>query len=139
MDNQATTTKPKRIQTVGRRRKAVARVRLSTGVGQITVNGKPVNEYFRGEIAQKEYMKPFEITKTVGKYSASVLVAGGGFSSQLEALVHGISRALNDIDKEAFRLPLKKAGLLTRDSRSRERRKYGLAQGARAKKQSPKR
>src|SRR3989338_5454641 len=87
------------FQAVGRRREAVARVRLFKGQGQLTVNGKPIAEYFTGLIAQKLYQKPFELTKTTGEISGSVKVACGGYNSQLEATVHGISRALQIIDK----------------------------------------
>lgn len=123
---------------VGRRKEAVARVRLSPGNGQIMINGKPVVEYFSGPILQKIYSKPLEITKTAGKYAISVKVAGGGQVSQLGAVVHGIARAIAKTSPE-LRTILKKEGLLTRDARAKERRKYGNAQKARAKKQSPKR
>lgn len=123
---------------VGRRKEAVARVRLSGGNGQITVNGRPITEYFKGMILQKIYSRPFEISKTTGKYSISVKVEGGGQVSQLGAVIHGISRAIAK-ESPAFRTALKREGYLTRDARVRERRKYGLAQKARAKKQSPKR
>lgn len=126
------------INTVGRRKEAIARVRLLSGGGQITVNGKPVGEYFAGVIFQKLYSKPFEVTKTVGKYSVTVKVEGGGTTSQLGAVIHGISRALAKENAD-FRTLIKKEGLLTRDARVKERRKYGNAQKARAKKQSPKR
>lgn len=127
-------------QAVGRRKEAVARVRLFPGQGQMTVNGLPISQYFRGPIAQKKYQKPFELTKTLGQLTGSIKVVGGGFSSQLDATIHGIARALQSGDKkEANRPALKKAGLLTRDPRAKERRKYGLAHAARAKKQSPKR
>jgi small subunit ribosomal protein S9 len=124
---------------VGRRKAAIARVRLEANAGQLTVNGKLINEYFTGPIFQKAYQKPFEVTKTLGKYSGSILVSGGGTMSQLGAVVHGITRALSASDVESFRKLLKVEGLLTRDPRVRERRKYGNAQKARAKKQSPKR
>lgn len=127
------------IQTVGRRKEAVARVRLFSGQGQMTVNGKPVAEYFRGLAAQNAYQKPFLLTNTLGKYTATVKVLGGGTSSQLGAVVHGVARALALIDEKVFRQTLKSNGLLTRDPRAKERRKYGLAHAARAKKQSPKR
>jgi len=129
----------KNSQAVGRRKEAVARVRLFPGQGQLTVNGKPIAEYFTGLISQKKYQRPFELTKTWGKYTGTIKVLGGGSSSQLDAVVHGIARALNVIDRETHRPALKSAGLLTRDARVRERRKYGLAHAARAKKQSPKR
>lgn len=132
-------TVPTFTQAIGRRKEAVARVRLFPGQGQLTINGKPIGEYFSGQISQRAYQRPFEITKTLGKYTGTVKVVGGGASSQLDAVVHGISRALNVIDKELHRPVLKSAGLLTRDARVKERRKYGLAHAARAKKQSPKR
>lgn len=127
------------VQAVGRRREAVARVRLFKGQGQLTVNGKPIAEYFTGLIAQKRYAWPFELTKTTGEISGSVKVVGGGFHSQLEATIHGIARALQVLDKDKHRPILKANKLLTRDARARERRKFGLAGKARAKKQSPKR
>src|SRR3989344_8574350 len=111
-------------QAVGRRREAVARVRLFKGQGQLTVNGKPIAEYFKGLVNQKLYQQPFELTKTLGELSGSVKVVGGGFSSQLDATIHGISRALQVLDKDKHRGILKFNGLLTRDSRSRERRKF---------------
>lgn len=139
-DKQTTAGKPalNHFQAVGRRREATARVRLFKGQGQLTVNGKPISEYFAGLISQKLYQKPFELTKTLGQLSGSVKVVGGGFSSQLDATIHGISRALQILEVK-HRGILKSNGLLTRDSRSRERRKFGLAGKARAKKQSPKR
>ncbi|MBI3103396.1 30S ribosomal protein S9 [Candidatus Daviesbacteria bacterium] len=126
------------VNTVGRRKEAVARVRISPGQGQITVNGKPIAQYFAGAIFQKIYQKPLEITKTVGKYTISAKVTGGGRVSQLEAVIHGVSRALAKVEP-TLRTVLKKEGLLTRDARVKERRKYGHAGKARAKKQSPKR
>lgn len=126
------------ITTVGRRKEAVARVRLSPGKGQILVNGKPISEYFSGLVLQKRYSRPLEITDTAGKYAISVKVAGGGQVSQLAAVIHGIARAIAKVSPD-LRTTLKKNGFLTRDARVKERRKYGLAQKARAKKQSPKR
>ncbi|MBI2600706.1 30S ribosomal protein S9 [Candidatus Daviesbacteria bacterium] len=124
--------------SIGRRKEAVARVRLVSGKGTVTVNGKPIHEYFSGPIFQKKYTRPIEITQTNDKYAFSVKVEGGGVISQLSAVVHGIARAIALADP-AKRSDLKKAGLLTRDARVKERRKYGLAHKARAKKQSPKR
>lgn len=126
-------------QAVGRRKEAIARVRILPGKGQSTVNSMPISEYFKGMLAQKAYQKPFELTQTLGKYVASIKVFGGGSTSQLNATVHGMAKALKLIDPEKFRPILKKAGFLTRDARVKERRKYGLAHKARAKKQSPKR
>lgn len=127
-----------RIQAVGRRKEAVAKVRLSSGNGKITVNAKPISEYFRGVIYEKRYFNPFEITKTSGQFDASIKVIGGGRNGQLDAVVHGISRAISKISLD-FRTSLKRAGLLTRDPRAKERRKFGHAGKARAMKQSPKR
>ena len=124
--------------TVGRRKEAIARVRISPGQGQVSVNGKPIAEYFAGPIFQKKYQRPIEITSLVGKYTISAKVVGGGVMSQLDAVVHGIARAIAKAQPE-LRTLLKKDGLLTRDARVKERRKYGNAQKARAKKQSPKR
>ena len=131
--------KPTYVQSVGRRKEAVARVRVMAGEGPVIVNGKPIGEYFKGVVFQKKYEAPFVVTKTFGKYKATVKVVGGGVVSQLGAVVHGLARAIEKTDKETFRVSLKAAGLLTRDSRSRERRKMGLGGKARAKKQSPKR
>lgn len=124
--------------TVGRRKEAVARVRILPGQGQIIINGKPITEYFSGVLFQKKYQKPLEITKTEGKYTISAKVTGGGRVSQVDAFVHGISRAIAKAEP-ALRTILKKEGFLTRDARVKERRKYGHAQKARAMKQSPKR
>ncbi|HET9947014.1 MAG TPA: 30S ribosomal protein S9, partial [Patescibacteria group bacterium] len=103
------------------------------------VNEMPIEHYFSGPIAKATYMKPLEVTDTVGKYAITVRVAGGGNSGQLDALIHGISRALSALDVVKFRPALKAAGLLTRDPRTRERRKVGTGGKARRKKQSPKR
>ena len=97
-----------------------------------------MSEYFSSASFQKIYQRPFEITKTTGKFKGSIKISGGGVSSQLGAVVHGLSRALSLTDI-SYRALLKKEGFLTRDARVKERRKFGLAQKARAKKQSPKR
>ncbi len=128
----------KTISVVGRRKESTARVRLTPGNGQMTVNGKPIFEYFRGPVLQKIYTKPLEITNTVGKNMISAQVVGGGQVSQLDAVIHGIARAIAKTDP-ALRTILKKSGYITRDARIKERRKFGNAQKARAKKQSPKR
>lgn len=130
---------PTFTQAIGRRKEAIARVRLIKGSSQVTINGKQISDYFKGPVNQKAYQKPFELTKTLGQFTATVKVEGGGIASQLDAVVHGLARALQLLDKEKFRPALKSAGLLTRDARVKERRKYGLAHKARAKKQSPKR
>lgn len=127
------------ISTIGRRKEALAKVRLLKGEGQLTVNNKSAAEYFPGAILQKLLSQPFEISGTSGKFNISIKVEGGGTMSQLGAVIHGISRALAMAEDKKYRPLVKKAGLLTRDSRVKERRKYGHAQKARAMKQSPKR
>lgn len=138
MENDKKDQKDGVVATIGKRKEALARVRLSPGNGQITINGKPIAEYFLGPIFQKIYSKPLEITKTLGKYSISVKLEGGGRVAQLGAVVHGIARAIAQADP-GLRVILKKEKFLTRDARVKERRKYGHAQKARAMKQSPKR
>lgn len=127
------------FHAVGRRKEAVARVRILKGNSQITINGKPIAEYFKGPIFQKTYLRPFEVTSTLNQFTGTIKVEGGGVTSQLGAVVHGLARALTLAGKEKYRPLLKSAGLLTRDARAKERRKFGLAHKARAKKQSPKR
>ena len=134
-----TIEKPSYIRTVGRRKQAIARVRLFKGKGEIEVNGKPINEYYPEAHAKAIFMLPFELTKTVGKYFATIKVRGGGKLGQMEAISHGLSRALSLAKPEEFKNLLKKQGLLTRDSRERERRKVGMGGKARRKRQSPKR
>ncbi|MBU0572529.1 30S ribosomal protein S9 [Patescibacteria group bacterium] len=124
---------------VGRRRSASARVRLFKGKDKSEVNNAPIEEYFPGEVFKDYYTKPFKLTETLGKYYVTVRVVGGGKKGQLGATVHGIARALAKLDAGTLRPPLKKAGLLTRDPRTRERRKIGTGGKARRKKQSPKR
>ncbi len=127
------------IYAVGRRRSASARVRLFKGKGKNLVNQQPIEKYFPGKINEEVWAKPFRLTETLGKYYVTVKVVGGGKNGQLGAVVHGIARALALANREKFRPPLKKAGLLTRDPRIRERRKVGTGGKARRKKQSPKR
>lgn len=131
-------TKKDYIFAVGRRKTSVARVRLHSGRGENVVNGKSFGEYFPGQANEILYTLPFSVVKSEGKYWVSAKVAGGGKDGQLDALVHGISRALVLLNGE-FRTPLKKHKLLTRDSRTRERRKVGTGGKSRRKKQSPKR
>lgn len=126
------------VYSVGRRKEALAKVRLSKGEGQIVINGKPAAEYFLGPVFQKLYTQPLEITKTLGKYSISIKVEGGGKMAQLGAVIHGISKVLAS-SGQSLRSVLKREGFLTRDARVKERRKYGHAGKARARKQSPKR
>lgn len=115
----------------GRRKTSVARVRLVPGSGRIVVNGRDAEEYFGRPVLAKTLEKPFEVTDTQGKYDVSVNVIGGGFTGQAEAARHGIARALLLVDDE-YRKPLKQAGLLTRDPRMKERKKYGLKKARRA-------
>lgn len=124
---------------VGRRKTSIARVRLYSGRGENVVNGKTVSEYFPSAVELKLWELPFEVTKTAGKYYASVKVVGGGKKSQLSAALHGVSRALNAVDTANFHTALKSKGLLTRDSRERQRRKIGTGGKARRQKSSPKR
>lgn len=132
-------SRSKYVFAVGRRKRSVARVRLFQGSGKTLVNGKPIEEYFSGEVARVKYSAPLELVGEGKKFYALVKVVGGGFSSQLGAFVHGLARALNLLDGENYRPALKKAGLLTRDPREKERRKPGYAQKSRKRKQSPKR
>ena len=127
------------IYGVGRRKTSSCRVRLYRGKGENTVNGMAVAKYFEGEIAKKAMEKPFGATETSDKYYFSAKVVGGGKEAQLESLILGISRTLAKASVEKNRVPLKKLGLLTRDSRQRQRRMVGMGGKSRRKKQSPKR
>jgi len=119
-------------QGTGRRKSSVARVRLIPGTGNIIINGKALDEYFGMEIVRREVKRPFEVAGCEGKFDVIANVFGGGFTGQAGALRHGISRALCVADKEAYRASLKAAGFLTRDSRMKERKKYGLKKARRA-------
>ena len=121
----------------GRRKNAIARVRLRPGSGKIQINGKDVEEYFKRKTLRMILSHPFEVTSSTGKFDVIANINGGGTSGQAGALRHGISRALVDYDVN-LRSPLKKAGLLTRDPREVERKKYGR-RGARARFQFSKR
>jgi small subunit ribosomal protein S9 len=121
----------------GKRKNAVARTRLLPGTGQILINDRPVEEYFPRATLQMIIRQPLNLTKTVGKFDVKVRVNGGGVAGQAVAVRHGISRALLLVDPE-LRGVLKKAGFLTRDSRIKERKKYGL-KSARARFQYSKR
>jgi small subunit ribosomal protein S9 len=127
------------ISAVGRRKTAVARVRIWPGKQEIVVNGKPISAYFKGETFKKIYQLPFTITETLGQFAGSVKVEGSGIMAQADALVHGVARALIKIDAEKYKTLLREKGLLTRDPRMKETRKAGQGGRARAKKQSPKR
>jgi small subunit ribosomal protein S9 len=112
------------INTIGRRKAAVARVYLSKGDGQITVNGRDYKEYFPQLHIQSKITEPFSTVGTEAIYNLKVNVAGGGYKGQAEAIRLGISRALITLNEE-FRKPLKEKKYLTRDSREVERKKYG--------------
>lgn len=139
------------IHAVGRRREAVTRVRLYTGVakvdlngvevkkGETYINGKQMTEYFRFKAHGPVYNKFLLDTGISGKYIVTAKAAGGGIESQLDALILGVARALDKFDTESFHSVLREKGYLTRDPRTRERRKVGNAGKARRKKSSPKR
>ena len=115
----------------GRRKKAVARVRLVAGKGAIIVNKRELDEYFGLDTLKTIVRQPLELTETLGKFDVLVNVQGGGFTGQAGAIRHGIARALTKAD-ESLRPALKKAGFLTRDPRMKERKKYGLKGARRA-------
>ena len=119
------------FQGTGRRKESIARVRLMAGKGEVTVNGKKLDEYFGSEILKVIVNQPFAVTNTVGKYDVVVKVVGGGLTGQAGAIRHGIARALNEANSE-FRPALKAAGLLTRDPRMKERKKYGMKKARKA-------
>ncbi|MGI6202796.1 MAG: 30S ribosomal protein S9 [Eubacteriales bacterium] len=115
----------------GRRKKSVARVRLYPGTGKITINDRDIDDYFGLDTLKLIVNQPFGVTGTTGKFDIVCRVHGGGFSGQAGAIRHGVARALLSVD-EAYRIPLKKAGFLTRDPRMKERKKYGLKGARRA-------
>lgn len=115
----------------GRRKSAIARVRLIPGSGKIVINKKDLEDYLPMDILRNEVKRPFEIVGCVGRFDVIALVDGGGMTGQAGALRHGISRALCEADPEN-RSALKAAGFLTRDPRMKERKKYGLKKARRA-------
>ena len=119
-------------QGTGRRKSSVARVRLIPGKGEILVNRKSLDEYFGMELLKREVRRPFSVAGCEGKFDVVATVHGGGTTGQAGALRHGISRALCEADREAYRPALKSAGFLTRDPRMKERKKYGLKAARRA-------
>lgn len=121
----------------GRRKKAVARVRLVPGDGNITINNRDIDDYLGFETLKVLVRQPLEVTNTLGKFDVIANVKGGGFTGQAGAVRHGIARALIEADED-LRPTLKKAGFLTRDPRMKERKKYGL-KGARKAPQFSKR
>lgn len=116
----------------GRRKEAVARVRIVPGTGNWTVNGRSLEEYFPNKLHQQLVNEPFALTGLVGSYDVIARIHGGGISGQAGALRLGVARGLNENDVEANRPSLKKAGMLTRDARIKERKKAGLKKARKA-------
>ena len=119
------------VQTTGRRKQAVARVRIRPGSGKIVVNGRPIEDYFPSETHRMVLSEPLTATNTNEVYDVDATIYGGGVSGQAGALRLGIARALVDLDPEV-RITLKRAGLLTRDAREKESKKYGLKKARKA-------
>jgi small subunit ribosomal protein S9 len=113
-----------RLYATGKRKNAIARVWLSPGTGNMVINERTVDNYFGRATSKMVIMQPFELTQTAGKFDIFVNVHGGGLSGQARAIKHGISKALLAVDP-SYRTTLKSAGFLTRDSRVKERKKYG--------------
>ena len=116
----------------GRRKSSIARVRIMSGKGNITVNGKKLDEYFGEETLKVIVKQPLTVTNTLDKFDVIATVTGGGFSGQAGAVRHGIARALNEANTEEYRPALKSNGFLTRDPRMKERKKYGLKKARKA-------
>jgi small subunit ribosomal protein S9 len=116
----------------GRRKEAVARVRLVPGSGQWTINGRTLTDYFPNKVHQQLVSEPFAAAAVTGSYDVIARINGGGITGQAGALRLGVARALNAVDTEASRPALKKAGLLTRDARIKERKKAGLKKARKA-------
>ncbi|MDR0837999.1 MAG: 30S ribosomal protein S9 [Propionibacteriaceae bacterium] len=119
-------------RATGRRKQAIARVRLIPGTGKYTVNGRTLEDYFPNKLHQQTVAEPFVTADVLGKYDVIARISGGGVTGQAGALRLGIARSLNEIDTEASRPALKKAGLLSRDSRVKERKKAGLKKARKA-------
>lgn len=119
------------IQTTGRRKESVARVRFKDGSGQVVLNGKPLEAYFPSMATRMRVMEPLSLTQTQGRYDIEASLDGGGTTGQADALRLGISRGLVELEPE-LRDTLKKAGMLTRDARVVESKKYGLRKARRA-------
>jgi small subunit ribosomal protein S9 len=115
----------------GRRKTAIARVRLTPGEGRMTINDKNPLAYLGRRVLEMEVMHPLRVTESLRRFDVSVKVEGGGVSGQAGAIAHGVARALVEFDPE-LRPVLKKAGLLTRDAREKERKKYGLKRARKA-------
>jgi small subunit ribosomal protein S9 len=125
------TTTEKPVQTVGRRKEAIVRVRLVPGTGQFKLNGRTLEEYFPNKVHQQLIKEPFVTLEKVDQYDVLASLKGGGITGQAGALRLGIARALIEIEPDD-RPPLKKAGFLTRDPRVKERKKYGLKKARKA-------
>ncbi|HLI00808.1 MAG TPA: 30S ribosomal protein S9 [Acidimicrobiales bacterium] len=119
------------IQTTGRRKAAVARVRFRPGTGQVIVNRRPIDEYFPSATHRMIITEPLRVAERDETYDIDATMDGGGVSGQAGALRHGIARALAELDPE-LRIPLKRAGFLTRDPREKESKKYGLKKARKA-------
>lgn len=119
------------IYATGKRKSSIARVNIIPGTGKITINGKDMNDVYKMETLKAIVLKPFNVTSLMEKYDVVADVHGGGFSGQAAAIAHGISKALATTDIDVHKA-LKKNGLLTRDSRVKERRKYGLKKARKA-------
>ena len=119
------------FQGTGRRKTSIARVRLVAGEGTVVVNGKPLDEYFGRDGAVERATSGFAVTNTARRFNAMVKVDGGGVTGQIDAIAHGIARALLQVDKEHTKA-LRQAGLLTRDPRAKERKKPGLKRARKA-------
>jgi small subunit ribosomal protein S9 len=136
--SETVTTAPRRevvtrpAAATGRRKEAIARVRLVPGTGQWTINGRTLEVYFPNKVHQQLVGDPFKVLDLDGRYDVIARINGGGVSGQAGALRLGVARALNEIDVEANRPTLKRAGFLTRDARVTERKKYGLKKARKA-------
>ena len=123
--------KAQKIWATGRRKKAIARARICEGTGKIVVNKKPLEEYFKSELLQNEVKTALTLVEVADKYDVEITVTGGGLSGQAGACRHSIARALV-LANETYKKTVKTAGLLTRDPRMKERKKYGLKKARRA-------
>ena len=135
----AKTKKQNYTSAAGKRKTASARVRLFKGKGESTINTIAIEKYFPGAVNKEYWQRPFILTDTLEKYYVSAKIQGSGKNGQLDALVLGIARALSEANPEKFKPAVKKAGLLKRDSRIRQRRMVGMGGKSRRAKQSPKR
>lgn len=131
MPKKVNNTEKNYTYATGRRKKSVAKVRILPGTGKVTINDKDINDVYKLDTLKAVINQPFVVSNTVGKYDVITKVIGGGFSGQAGAIRHGIARALVKADED-LKVAIKRAGLLTRDSRVKERRKYGLKKARKA-------